>query len=160
MAVNVYLVFFCSANPTAFRRYLWLYCLICFGAPAIPAIVCLIHQAEDKTRIYGDATVSSPGHQLQCHPSSIGLTQLDSARLSVAVVLDRPRLELSPHLHVLPTHLGLHRPVHCRLLRRRLPCVSTTEPAAKPDAERSGKGGVVVEFRCARADRKGQERRE
>lgn len=56
MAVNVFLVFFFGANPAAFRKYLWVYCVICFGTPAIPAIVCLLIPTSDG-KIYGDATV-------------------------------------------------------------------------------------------------------
>lgn len=58
MAVNVFLVFFLGANPASFRKHLWLYCLVCFGAPAIPAIACLLIQNEQQGRVYGDATVS------------------------------------------------------------------------------------------------------
>ncbi|KIH91961.1 g-protein coupled receptor [Sporothrix brasiliensis 5110] len=57
MAFNVYLVFFHSANPTTFRRHLWVYCLGCFGLPMIPAIVCLYVQNADKGPVYGDATL-------------------------------------------------------------------------------------------------------
>lgn len=57
MAVNVYMVFFLAANPNSFRRYLWLYCLVCFGAPALPALICLILR-RDSRGIYGNATVS------------------------------------------------------------------------------------------------------
>ncbi|CAK7237772.1 hypothetical protein SBRCBS47491_010125 [Sporothrix bragantina] len=57
MAFNVYLVFFHSANPTTFRRHLWMYCLVCFGLPMIPAIVCLYVQSASKGPIYGDATL-------------------------------------------------------------------------------------------------------
>lgn len=57
MAFNVYLVFFHSANPTTFRRHLWVYCLACFGLPMIPAIVCLYIQNADKGPVYGDATL-------------------------------------------------------------------------------------------------------
>lgn len=56
MAVNVFLVFFFGANPASFRKHLWVYCIICFGAPAIPAIVCLLVPTSDG-KIYGDATV-------------------------------------------------------------------------------------------------------
>ncbi|CAK7206234.1 hypothetical protein SEUCBS139899_009021 [Sporothrix eucalyptigena] len=57
MAFNVYLVFFHSANPTMFRRHLWVYCLVCFGLPMIPAIVCLYIQSSAKGPVYGDATL-------------------------------------------------------------------------------------------------------
>lgn len=59
MAVNVYMVFFMSFNPTTFRQYLWIYCVICFGLPAIPAFVFLFIR-EERGLVYGDAAVSKP----------------------------------------------------------------------------------------------------
>lgn len=56
MAVNVFLVFFFALNPNAFRDYLWLYCLVCYGLPSIPAIVLLAH-SPSSTHYYGNATV-------------------------------------------------------------------------------------------------------
>ncbi|KAI3392028.1 hypothetical protein diail_6324 [Diaporthe ilicicola] len=56
MAVNVYMVFFMSFNPTTFRQYLWLYCVICFGLPAIPSFVFLFLR-EEKGLVYGDAAL-------------------------------------------------------------------------------------------------------
>lgn len=57
MAVNVFLVFFFAANPNSFRNYLWLYCLVCFGIPGIPAVICLVYKPGGR-HIYGNATVS------------------------------------------------------------------------------------------------------
>ncbi|KKY33929.1 putative g-protein coupled receptor [Diaporthe ampelina] len=54
MAINVYMVFFMSFNPTTFRQYLWLYCVICFGLPAIPSFVFLFLR-ESRGLVYGDA---------------------------------------------------------------------------------------------------------
>ncbi|KAK7732543.1 hypothetical protein SLS53_008429 [Cytospora paraplurivora] len=54
MAVNVYMVFFMSFNPTTFRQYLWIYCVICFGLPSIPAFVFLFVR-QDRGLVYGDA---------------------------------------------------------------------------------------------------------
>lgn len=59
MAVNVYMVFFLAANPTSFRQYLWVYCLICYGAPALPAIVLLLIRGDPRGPVYGNATVSA-----------------------------------------------------------------------------------------------------
>jgi hypothetical protein len=56
MAVNVYMVFFMSYPPNRFHKHLWLYCLICFGIPAVPALICLVY-APNGERIYGNATV-------------------------------------------------------------------------------------------------------
>jgi hypothetical protein len=59
MAVNVYMVFFLAANPVSFRKYLWVYCVICFGAPALPAVILLFIHDQGKGSVYGNATVSS-----------------------------------------------------------------------------------------------------
>lgn len=59
MAINVFLVFFFALNPNAFRDYLWLYCLVCYGLPSVPAIVLLAHSPA-TTRYYGNATVWIP----------------------------------------------------------------------------------------------------
>ncbi|KAH6854081.1 hypothetical protein B0I37DRAFT_21732 [Chaetomium sp. MPI-CAGE-AT-0009] len=56
MAVNVYMVFFMSYPPNRFHKHLWLYCLICFGIPAVPAVICLIY-APNGEHIYGNATM-------------------------------------------------------------------------------------------------------
>lgn len=58
MAVNVWMVFFLAANPTSFRQYLWIYCLVCYGAPALPAVVLLLIRDDPKGPVYGNATVS------------------------------------------------------------------------------------------------------
>jgi hypothetical protein len=58
MAVNVYMVFFLAASPTSFRQYLWIYCVICFGAPALPAVVLLLIRGDPRGPVYGNATVS------------------------------------------------------------------------------------------------------
>lgn len=55
MAVNVYMVFFMAYHPS--YKHMWLYCLLCFGLPALPALICLFH-APNGERIYGNATVS------------------------------------------------------------------------------------------------------
>ncbi len=39
-AINVFAVFFYAASPNSFRKYLWVYALVCFGLPALPAIIC------------------------------------------------------------------------------------------------------------------------
>ncbi|KAK0671045.1 putative G-protein coupled receptor [Cercophora samala] len=56
MAVNVYMVFFMAYNPNNFHRHLWIYCVVCFGFPAVPAIVMLFHQPGD-VHMYGNATL-------------------------------------------------------------------------------------------------------
>lgn len=59
MAINVFLVFFCNADPRMFRKYAWLYCIICFGGPMIPAIVLISIRNSPKGLMYGDAAVRS-----------------------------------------------------------------------------------------------------
>ncbi|KAK5988178.1 hypothetical protein PT974_12318 [Cladobotryum mycophilum] len=57
MAVNVFLVFFCNADPTSFRKYIWVYCLICFGGPMIPAIVLVSIRDDPRGPIFGNAAL-------------------------------------------------------------------------------------------------------
>lgn len=57
MAGNVFLVFFCNANPESFRRYLWAYCLVCFGGPLVSAIVLISIVGDPRGPVFGDATV-------------------------------------------------------------------------------------------------------
>ncbi|KAH7112646.1 G-protein coupled receptor [Dactylonectria macrodidyma] len=56
MAINVFLVIFHGSSPASFRHYLWVYCLICFGGPFIPAIVLLVARPNGQA-MYGDATL-------------------------------------------------------------------------------------------------------
>ncbi|PFH63418.1 hypothetical protein XA68_10007 [Ophiocordyceps unilateralis] len=57
MAINVFLVFFNNADPCSFRRYLWVYCLVCFGGPFIPAVVLISITGDHRGPIYGDAVL-------------------------------------------------------------------------------------------------------
>ncbi|KAJ3541326.1 hypothetical protein NM208_g4662 [Fusarium decemcellulare] len=57
MAINVFLVFFLNANPRTFRKYAWLYCIICFGGPLIPAVVLISIRDNPKGLIFGDAAL-------------------------------------------------------------------------------------------------------
>lgn len=54
MAVNVYMVFFFSANPNNFLRYWWAYFIVCYGIPLVPSLVLLFSSGH----MYGNATVS------------------------------------------------------------------------------------------------------
>lgn len=58
MAINVYMVFFMSFNPSTFRQKLWIYCIVCYGVPAIPSFFFLFWNGGVKGRVYGDAAVS------------------------------------------------------------------------------------------------------
>ncbi|CAG8951616.1 hypothetical protein HYFRA_00005416 [Hymenoscyphus fraxineus] len=58
MAVNVYLVFFHRYDAHRLKRLYWVYGLICYGLPFIPAIFCLLYKTKKKGKMYGNATVS------------------------------------------------------------------------------------------------------
>ncbi|KAI1818415.1 hypothetical protein GGS20DRAFT_596216 [Poronia punctata] len=57
MAVNVYLVFFYSADPKSFLRYWYVYFIVCYGVPLIPALCLLLFRRGDGTSVYGNATI-------------------------------------------------------------------------------------------------------
>ncbi|KAI5463834.1 hypothetical protein BGZ63DRAFT_506494 [Mariannaea sp. PMI_226] len=57
MAFNVFLVFFFRASPDSFRKWWWLYCLICYGGPFILALSLLLARRPGKQRVYGSATI-------------------------------------------------------------------------------------------------------
>ncbi|KAI3328860.1 hypothetical protein HD806DRAFT_519240 [Xylariaceae sp. AK1471] len=57
MAVNVFMVFFFSANPNNFLRYWYAYCIICYGIPFIPALWLLVIRDGTGNNVYGDATI-------------------------------------------------------------------------------------------------------
>lgn len=57
MAVNVYLVFFRRYDSTRLKKLYWLYGVICYGLPFIPAMVCLFLKTHKKGKIYGNATL-------------------------------------------------------------------------------------------------------
>ncbi|KAI5463699.1 hypothetical protein BGZ63DRAFT_352936 [Mariannaea sp. PMI_226] len=57
MAVNVFFVFFCNASPCSFRKYAWVYCVICFGGPLIPAIALISIHDPEKGLVFGDAAL-------------------------------------------------------------------------------------------------------
>ena len=55
MAFNVYLVFFKRFDAVRLKRLYWIYAILCYGIPFIPAMVCLL--LKSKGDIYGNATV-------------------------------------------------------------------------------------------------------
>ncbi|KAI0553781.1 hypothetical protein F4679DRAFT_436318 [Xylaria curta] len=57
MAVNVYMVFFFSANPNNFLRYWYAYFIVCYGIPFIPALWLLLVRKGPGDTVYGDATI-------------------------------------------------------------------------------------------------------
>ncbi|RMJ14364.1 hypothetical protein CDV36_005970 [Fusarium kuroshium] len=57
MAFNVFLVFFFRTSPDAFRKWWWLYCLICYGGPFIIALSLLLVRNPGRGLVYGQATI-------------------------------------------------------------------------------------------------------
>ncbi|KAH8601525.1 hypothetical protein B0O99DRAFT_648244 [Bisporella sp. PMI_857] len=57
MAVNVYLVFFHRYDALRLKKLYWLYGILCYGIPFIPAMVCLLLRVKGKGQIYGNATL-------------------------------------------------------------------------------------------------------
>ncbi|TVY21199.1 Cyclic AMP receptor-like protein A [Lachnellula arida] len=60
MAVNVYLVFFRRYDAHRLKKLYWVYCLLCYGLPFIPALFCLVYKTKVKGKMYGNATVRTP----------------------------------------------------------------------------------------------------
>jgi len=60
MAVNVFMVFFFSADPNNFLRYWYAYFLVCYGVPFIPALCLLLLRRNGDGNVYGNATVCLP----------------------------------------------------------------------------------------------------
>ncbi|KOS22860.1 Cyclic AMP receptor-like protein A [Escovopsis weberi] len=57
MAVNVFLVFYFHTNPDSFRKFWWLYCIICYGGPFLIALSLLLVRGSGPNRVYGGATI-------------------------------------------------------------------------------------------------------
>ncbi|KAI1310480.1 hypothetical protein F5Y03DRAFT_392416 [Xylaria venustula] len=57
MAVNVYMVFFFSANPNNLLRYWYAYFAVCYGIPFVPALWLLLVRDGVGGNVYGDATI-------------------------------------------------------------------------------------------------------
>ncbi|KAF4986262.1 hypothetical protein FGRMN_10919 [Fusarium graminum] len=57
MAFNVFLVFFFRAKPDSFRRWWWVYCLICYGGPFAIAIALLLVRNPNRGLVFGQATI-------------------------------------------------------------------------------------------------------
>ncbi|KAM7202720.1 hypothetical protein V8F33_002646 [Rhypophila sp. PSN 637] len=56
MAINVFMVFFLHCNADASMKNMWIYSVISFGMPAVPAFICLFVR-PNGTPIYGNATL-------------------------------------------------------------------------------------------------------
>lgn len=59
MAINVFLVFYYRTSPDSFRRWWWVYCLVCYGGPFVIALTLLLIKNPTKGLVYGEATVRS-----------------------------------------------------------------------------------------------------
>ncbi|TVY37122.1 Cyclic AMP receptor-like protein A [Lachnellula subtilissima] len=57
MAVNVYLVFFRRYDAHRLKKLYWVYGLLCYGLPFLPALFCLIYKTEVRGKMYGNATL-------------------------------------------------------------------------------------------------------
>ncbi|UKZ54088.1 hypothetical protein TrVGV298_007894 [Trichoderma virens] len=57
MAFNVFLVFFYNASPATFRKRIWIYCIICFGGPLVPAVVLVSIHDDAKGPVFGNASL-------------------------------------------------------------------------------------------------------
>lgn len=60
MALNVFLTFFYQYGPTEFLALEKYYLVFNYGVPAIPSIVFVLLQTEERGRVFGNATVSFP----------------------------------------------------------------------------------------------------
>jgi len=78
MAVNVYLVFFRRYDAIRLKKLYWIYGLLCYGLPFIPAMFCLFYKTKKKGRMYGNATVR------QIHPSKSLCTDVAISSLLLA----------------------------------------------------------------------------
>ncbi|KAG9231112.1 G-protein-like protein coupled receptor [Amylocarpus encephaloides] len=57
MAVNVYLVFFHRYDSHRLKRLYWVYGVVCYGLPFIPAMFCLFYRTHKRGKMYGNATL-------------------------------------------------------------------------------------------------------
>ncbi|TVY84268.1 Cyclic AMP receptor-like protein A [Lachnellula suecica] len=57
MALNVYLVFFRRYDAYRLKKLYWIYGIICYGLPFIPAMFCLFYKTKKKGKMYGNATL-------------------------------------------------------------------------------------------------------
>ncbi|VUC31758.1 unnamed protein product [Clonostachys rosea] len=57
MAINVFLVFFFRAKPETFRKWWWLYCVVCYGGPFSIALALLLVRNPRRGLVYGEATI-------------------------------------------------------------------------------------------------------
>ena len=128
MAINVFAVFFYAASPNSFRSYLWVYALICYGLPALPAIICALVR-PGGVGIYGNATVSAPVCSFLASPAKLTLV------IVVAMVLDRRSIQFPPYFHVLSPRLDMHIAVRGHLCCRGVSCLSPAKPAPQSNLQ-------------------------
>ena len=59
MAINVYLTFFKKYDRDQLRALEWIYFILCYGVPFVPALTYLfVRLGEPSQKIYGPAVVS------------------------------------------------------------------------------------------------------
>lgn len=117
MAFNVFLVFFCNVDPTAFRKCWWAYCIACFGGPLIPAVVLISIRDDSRGPVFGDATVSK---------SDLHMYVLVTDSFSTVVVLDRISMGSCSPLRLLYSNLDMHIAIHNNIYCSWIPCISTS----------------------------------
>lgn len=115
MAFNVFLVFFNNANPSKFQEYKWIYCVVCFGGPLLPAIVLVSIRDEERGPVFGDAAVSIPDIPARWKAILTG---------AQAVVLDPAQMEHCSSICVLHSHLDVYPPLYFDLHCCGIPCFS------------------------------------
>lgn len=128
MAINVFAVFFYAASPNSFRSYLWVYALICYGLPALPAIICALVR-PGGVGIYGNATVSPPLCSFLASQTKLTLA------IVAAMVLDRRSVQFPPYIYVLSPRVGMHIAVRGHLCCRWVSCLSPAKPAAQSNLQ-------------------------
>ena len=57
LAINVYLCIFWHYDTARLKKLYWVYALVAYGLPLIPAIFCLVYQHKGLGRMYGNAQV-------------------------------------------------------------------------------------------------------
>jgi hypothetical protein len=57
MAINVYIVFFQRFDAKRLCRLEWIYFVLCYGIPLVPALVFLLKRPSSHPWFYGNATL-------------------------------------------------------------------------------------------------------
>ncbi|EJP69170.1 G-protein coupled receptor [Beauveria bassiana ARSEF 2860] len=81
MACNVFLVFFCNVDPAMFTRYIWAYCVVCFGGPLIPAITLISINDRSRGPVFGDATTTDVDDSAEESPTHVATVSSSAAHV-------------------------------------------------------------------------------